>query len=508
MDELEDTRVFLTASDAYPALEHAFLEARSEISAGFRVFDPATKVRSPEARKVGETWYDLIAHTLSRGVRFRLILSDFDPIVRPAAHRMTWRAVRRLINAGEASGRPELLQVIPAMQTARIGKGSAALLWPKLMREIRHETKRLNKLDRNSAQCDMKLMPGLAPYVSGEHPHYKPDLGTMPRLVPTTHHQKIAVFDTELLYIGGLDLDERRFDSPAHDRPPEDTWRDCQVMTRGTIAGEAKQHLDEILAVTAGETKPFQSKHLLRTLSAPNSHRTFTLSPKPLVSEIEDAHLRYIHSAKDLIYLETQYFRSTPIANALSEAAQSNPDLKFVLVLPGAPEDVAFGNSTKSDARYGEYLQAKCLDTVASAFGDRFFATAPAQQRHSDSSGRDTLSAAPLIYLHAKVSIFDEEAAIVSSANLNGRSLRWDTETGITIRDPKQVADLTQQCLRHWIPDDVEIDLQTMLQTIRGLARANAERAPDKRNGFLLPYKIKPARRFGRNLPGVPEEMT
>ncbi len=43
---------------------------------------------------------------------------------------------------------------------------------------------------------------------------------------------------------------------------------------------------------------------------------------------------------------------------------------------------------------------------------------------------RDRLGGAPMIYVHAKVSIFDRSAAIVSSANLNGRSLRWDTEAG------------------------------------------------------------------------------
>ena len=34
-----EVTVFVTAAEAYPALERAFLSAREEIQAGFRVFD-------------------------------------------------------------------------------------------------------------------------------------------------------------------------------------------------------------------------------------------------------------------------------------------------------------------------------------------------------------------------------------------------------------------------------------------------------------------------------------
>jgi hypothetical protein len=51
-------RILLTASDAYPALEKAFLGAASEIRASFLVFDLATKLRSPAGEEVGKTWFD------------------------------------------------------------------------------------------------------------------------------------------------------------------------------------------------------------------------------------------------------------------------------------------------------------------------------------------------------------------------------------------------------------------------------------------------------------------
>lgn len=508
MSAVSETQIFLTAQDAYPALERQFLQARSHIVAGFRVFDPTTKLRDPKALEIGQNWYDLIIHTLERGVPFRLILTDFDPVVRPAAHRMTWSAVRRLIIAGEASGRPDLLHITPAMHSARIGLGASIALWLKTMREISHETKRLNALDRTDAERALKLMPLLAPYVIGQHPNLRPNLHTLPRLVPTTHHQKIAVFDGETAYIGGLDLDERRYDTPDHDRPGAETWRDCQILTQGPVVKEAEDHLSDLLSVTAGQQPAKPTKHLIRTLSAPKPNAVFSFSPKTQVSEIEAAHLHHIKSAETLIYIETQFFRSTTIAAALANAANANPALQLLVVLPGAPEDVAFEGSTKSDARYGEYLQATCLDRVAQAFGDRFFAASPAQQRKTDRQDRGALKSAPLIYLHAKVSIFDETAAIVSSANLNGRSLRWDTEVGTTLTKVEDVAALSEKCFAHWLPHGGQIALADIVPTWRKLAQANAQKPPPDRRGFLLPYQIAPGRRFGRNLPGVPEEMT
>jgi two-component sensor histidine kinase len=79
------TQILITASEAFPAFEREVLRARAEIWASFRIFDPSTRLRSPEARAVGETWWDLVVHTLRRGVAIHLTLADFDPVGRPFA---------------------------------------------------------------------------------------------------------------------------------------------------------------------------------------------------------------------------------------------------------------------------------------------------------------------------------------------------------------------------------------------------------------------------------------
>lgn len=507
---LSAPRFFLTASEAYPALEQLFLEAQHEISAGFRVFDPDTPLRSSAALAVGATWSDLVEHTLARGVSLRLILSDFDPIARPGLHRLTWRSVAKFERAASASGAPERLTLLPTLHPARVGRVARLLLWPRILREVRAEAARLNAMPRAEAEDDLNHSPGLRRYLTGKVPHMRPKLWPVPTLSPATHHQKLAVFDRRRLYIGGLDVSERRYDTPAHHRTGQDTWHDAQVLLDGAIAGEAHQHLEEVIAVTEGRATPSPMSHLLRTLSKPSAQSRAQLAPKPVLIDHEAAHIDWIGRAERLIYLETQFFRSTPLVDALVAAARRTPELTVLLVVPGAPEDVAFEGSKSADARYGEYQQAQCLERLSEAFGARATIISPAQPRFAGDEGRATLNGAPLVYLHAKVSIFDDAAAIISSANLNGRSLRWDTEAGACVTDQCVEGSIRHRCFEHWLAGDVcpsALELATAASTWKRIAERNATRPAVDRAGFLMPHPIGPAKRFGRNLPGVPEEM-
>lgn len=510
-EPVTNVRIFLTASEAYPALENLFLDAQEEIVAGFRVFDPLTPLYSDRARAIGDTWLDLIEHTLRRGVRFQMILTDFDPIIRPVMHRATWLSKRRMILAAEASGNPHLLDIVPAMHPARVGWLPRIFLWPKIMSEIRAEVKRLNALPTQEAALQLKHAPGLGKYISGDHPDMKVSPWQFPALIPTTHHQKLIVVDRKQLMLGGLDLNERRYDTLEHNCDGSQTWHDTQIICEGAIVDQAHRHLREMLAVTAGTQAPQQLPLLLRTLSRKRGHASFHMSPHTLITTLEQTHVKLIAKADHLIYLESQYFRSRVIAKALVRAAKAKPDLKLILVLPAAPDDVAFENATKSDARYGEFLQAKSVGKVVTAFGKRCLVMSPARPVSAEQdAGRAAHMQAPLIYLHAKVSIFDETDAIISSANLNGRSMRWDTETGVHLDAPETVTALKQRCFDHWLPKGAATEyyaLDTAVSAWRKLAVRNAKMQPEQRAGFVLPFPIPPARRFGRNLPVVPEEL-
>ncbi len=178
--------------------------------------------------------------------------------------------------------------------------------------------------------------------------------------------------------------------------------------------------------------------------------------------------------------------------------------------MPAAPEDVAFNGMRRADARLGEWLQARAVRMIRKAFGERLFIGSPAQPRRSDSQGRDALWGAPIVYVHAKVSVFDDQAAIISSANLNGRSLYWDTETGVELTARENVLNVRERCFRHWLPEEADaafFDPRRAVHAWRRLAVQNLRAEPEARRGFLLPYDPTPAERFGRDLPGVPNEI-
>ena len=109
--------------------------------------------------------------------------------------------------------------------------------------------------------------------------------------------------------------------------------------------------------------------------------------------------------------------------------------------------------------------------------------------------------------MHSKVLLVDDRVGLVGSANLNGRSLRWDTESGI-LRNDRDICDqILRRSMKHWLPD-TEIDhSKPLVPQVRHQAKLDQMRQPDNRSGYLLPYDVETARSFGLNLPGVPEEL-
>jgi len=183
------------------------------------------------------------------------------------------------------------------------------------------------------------------------------------------------------------------------------------------------------------------------------------------------------------------------------------------VVLPAAPEDVAFEGNRDPDARFGEFLQARAVTRIGAAFGARAFFASPARPAWQTASRyrRDNLHGAPIVYVHAKIAAFDGQRALVSSANLNGRSLHWDTEAGVMMDDPALARQLLERCLGHWRQDAdwtlIAGDGASVVAEIRAAAQADRARSPAERRSLILPYAVGPARRFGRNLPGLPEAM-
>ncbi len=509
-----DLDYHLTAEEAWPAFERHVLSARRRVAAGFRVFDPMTRLRSEEGRAVGEDWFDLLVHVLAKGVRFDLILSDFDPIIAPDMHRQTWYSMRIFAAIREAAGPEARLGVIPAMHPAEAGTLAELGLWPKVRQEIHDVRDWLNGMPPGEREMAFADLPGAHPWLGlGEDGSVETGGAFRPPpLHPVSHHHKIAVIDGEVLYVGGLDLNPRRYDTPLHHRSAEETWHDVQISARGPVAATAEAHIDALVDAVSGRGDPAPEAHGLRVTLSRARPSLASMAPEILRRSIADTTIAEVGRAERLLYFESQFFRDRELAAALAARAEEAPDLELLMILPAAPEVVAFDNRKKLDARFGEYLQAECVTQVAEAFGDRAFFASPAQIRAADErltaeGDRSAFHGAPLVYVHAKVSVFDRRAALVSSANLNSRSLHWDTEAGLFVEDAAFARHIISRSLAHWLPETAIDADGPVVAAVRDQAELDVARQPDNRSGYLLPFDVSRARDFGINLPGVPVEL-
>ncbi|WP_299374304.1 phospholipase D-like domain-containing protein [uncultured Tateyamaria sp.] len=488
-----DFEVFVAANEAFAAFEQAVLEAKTSVIGGFRIFDMRTRLVSDAARAIGDTWFDLLDHVLRRGVTLDLTISDFDPVYATALHRKTWSTLKIAAALVEVSGVPQdHVKVRPALHPATPG----ALPWLAFLPE--------------SLRRAQAARAGLKPAARIEAPGLDQRL---PALHTVTHHQKLAVIDDDTLYIGGLDLNDRRFDTPDHDRPAHQTWSDVQVILRNDPAvAEAKAHLQCFDDVVHRRATPPPMTHVHRTLSADRRLKLPFLSPRTLVSELEQAHLDAIHRARHLLYIETQFMRSRPVAEAMAKAAEARPDLSLIMILPAVPEEAAFDPEDEIglETRYGLALEQDMLGILRAAFGARATIATPVRPVMAARDSRGTRAGSPLIYVHNKVLVQDTEFALVGSANLNGRSLRWDTEAGVAITDGARIDTLRTALYRHWWRKDLTGDwadpsrMQALWQA--EIAR-NDKRRPETRAGFLVSHDLSIHAEFAQRLPLVTDDM-
>ncbi|MEO1138176.1 MAG: phospholipase D-like domain-containing protein [Pseudomonadota bacterium] len=492
MSQTDDFQVLITADEAWPAFERTVLNATKSVSAGFRIFDMLTVLRSDEARKVGRTWFDLLMHVLHKGVHVRLIVSDFDPVFATELHEIAWTTMRQAAALREISGcRDEQLQVIASLHPAKAG----AMPWTAFLPfAVRRKSARLRQLSemrkkRQAVRLQQQRMPSLH---------------------TTSHHQKIAVVDETWLYVGGLDLNERRYDDPTHDRPAEETWSDVQLLIRGPEAKEASTHLEEFVDVVHGKAAPTKLKSVKRTLSAPRRFQFPFLSPRTVLSEIEEVHRTAFRNAHRLVYVETQYFRARSLAECLAEQAQAKPDLAAIIILPGLPDKVAFSSDFGSDAKYGMALQADALDILKQAFGKRLTLATPVRPILAARADTRTLAGSPLVHVHNKVLVQDDQFALVGSANLNGRSLYWDTEVAVTVSDKNRVDVLRRRLMAHWWHSELPAEAKDPAKQQAWWHRKIAENGvvlPENRTGFLVPHDVDNLRDETVHLPGVTDNI-
>ncbi|WP_425100312.1 phospholipase D family protein [Tropicibacter sp. S64] len=488
----------ITAAEGFPALERLAFGAERELVLSFRILDPKTRLRDPEVRERGlDTWADLMAWVSRRGVKVRMLLADFDPLFTSELHRKAW---------ANASGFADVMQGDVQVLCAPHGQ-RAGSLWRVIMRgRINRELQRLK--DEDSTRLT---------------PIQRAVLKAGPILRPATIHQKFAIADGAHCIIGGLDVNERRWDDPDHDQPAEETWHDVSVdLTDTDFAGALHGHFTECwnAAIDCGAaalanpaerydtaTRPQSRSNmkLVRTFSAPCPGAA-RLAPKPLATDHEMVLTKVFAAARKYLYIETQFLRHPPLVDAMVNASKASPDLQLVMILPAAPDRVLFDGDHGWDARHAHGLQVKCIDRLRDSFGDRAVFLCPAKPETETNGGPKVAGAGP-IYVHSKVAIVDGDVTIIGSANLNGRSMRWDSEASVMIRDEAFAADLLSRLGEYWLEEGSGDKALTQAATWRTSAERAVARKPENREGYLLPFPLEAGRSFSRFVPILPDDM-
>jgi len=162
-----------------------------------------------------------------------------------------------------------------------------------------------------------------------------------------------------------------------------------------------------------------------------------------------------------------------------------------------------------------EWLQARALGRLRRRLGSRLGLyslgrNAPMTDEERELAGsRGAAFGAGIIYVHSKLLIADDEAALISSANINGRSFGWDSEFGMLWQEGEAVAGFRR---RLWaqlmaVAADAVPGLDTAAAAWRQLAADNVGRPPGERQGVVLPYRYARVRRFGRPAWFVPDDL-
>jgi len=257
--------------------------------------------------------------------------------------------------------------------------------------------------------------------------------------VGASHHQKIAVIDNAVAFVGGMDFAQCRWDTTAHrvdhphrrlmDGKPCRPFHDVQMM----VDGEAARALGELARerwerATGDQLPPRLSEpvgdHWPPAISPDFQHVSVAIArTRPEyenlkeIREVEALFIESIKQAQRCIYIETQYLTSRVIEAALVERLRDPQGPEIVLLLH--PNSDGWLEQHTMDVLRGRVLKRLRV-------ADRFHRLA-LYFPHLPGLSHECIS------VHAKVCVIDDNLVRVGSANCSNRSMGFDTECDLAI---------------------------------------------------------------------------
>jgi len=254
-----------------------------------------------------------------------------------------------------------------------------------------------------------------------------------------SHHQKIVVIDDALAFVGGLDLTHCRWDTsahPAHDprrRHPDGKpcmpFHDLMMAVDGAAAGALGRLVRERWQRATGHSIdpgpsaadpqlwPEALSVDLRDVDVAVARTEPAYRQWPQVQEIKQLYLDGIAAASRHLYFENQYFSAAAVAEAIERRLQEPQGPDVVLV---------------SRCRDAGWLEESTMGVLRARLHRRLRAA----DRHGHYGAFHPV--VPdlddgYVNVHSKLLIVDDELVTIGSANLNNRSMGFDTECNLAI---------------------------------------------------------------------------
>ena len=278
------------------------------------------------------------------------------------------------------------------------------------------------------------------------------------------HHQKMIVIDDAIAFCGGGDIGPDRWDTPEHldDNPRREKTRrdnkcfDSRHEVMGLVDGPAAAALGELFRDrwrrATGETLqpcppvrsprwPGEIKPAFADIDVGLSRTYSAWRAYPEVRENEALHVASIRAAKACIYMESQYFTSPLIAAELARRL-AEPDGPEVILISTEHSPSYFDQMTMDRTRLAFIKTLKRADRHG-----RFHIYSPVT-----TLGRT-------IIVHAKLTIIDDVLLRIGSANINNRSLGFDSECDLSLEatgagsaaNRAEITRLRNTLLAHWL---------------------------------------------------------
>jgi phospholipase D1/2 len=268
--------------------------------------------------------------------------------------------------------------------------------------------------------------------------------------VGASHHQKFAVIDGSLAFVGSIDFCNHRWDRRDHDLLCVDRCHPTGVDVSGPyhevqayFTGPAATELVELFEArwTLSGGKPLQlapnrpvdvrirpsarigggkvglSRTMARTLEPPH----------PPIREIRRLLIDAILGAERSIFIENQYFGSRAVFDALRHrfARTDRPPIEVAMIYPRELHSVTEQLSVGTQ----QAVMFRHLQRAAAQGGHRLGIYASlSTEPGSEPRAR---------YIHSKVMIVDDRFMTVGSANTNNRSMGLDSELQVSWEAPE-----------------------------------------------------------------------